>query len=106
MGVDLLPSAPRLANSFLHLGREPPQMKIARHRLNPRIGYADQRLTEVRVGKANGFKHGTRRGAVAPLSNFTAAMLEVHRCRKITKLRPTPSKMCRKTATSLDIRQK
>src|SRR5260370_26701531 len=92
MGVDLHPGAPRLANSFLHLGREPPQMKIARHSLDPGIGYADQRLTEVRVGKANGFKHGTRRGAVAPVSNFAAAMLEGPRCRKVTKLRPTPSK--------------
>src|SRR5260370_9730770 len=94
------------ADAFSPLGREPPQMKIARHGVDPRIGYADQRLTEVGVGKANGFKHGTRRGAVAPVSNPTAAMLEVHRCRKITKLRPTPSKVCRKTATSLDIRQK
>jgi hypothetical protein len=53
-------------------------MKIARHGFDPSISYANDWFAEVGVSEANSFEHGTRRRAVAPVGDSTAAMLEVH----------------------------
>src|SRR5208337_4730440 len=66
------------ANAFFHLGGEPPQMKVARHGFDPGIGHTDQRLAQVGISKSDGFEHGARRSAVAPVSDSVATMLEVH----------------------------
>ena len=77
-GIEFHGSAAGGTNAFFHLGREPPQVKVAGHGFDPGVGYADQRLAEVGVGEANRFKHGARRSPVAPVSNSAAAMFEIH----------------------------
>ena len=54
-------------------------MKIARHGFDPGIRYPNQRLLEVAVSKANRLEHGARWRTVAPVSNATAAVFEVHK---------------------------
>jgi len=42
------------------------------------IRYANQRLLQVAVSKANRLEHGARWRTVAPVSNATAPVFEVH----------------------------
>ena len=51
------------------LADKPPQVKVARHGLDPGVGDADERLCQIVVGKADGFEHGAGRSPVAPISN-------------------------------------
>src|SRR5271166_5213123 len=53
-------------------------MKIARHGFNPSIGHADQRTLEIVVSKSDRLEHGARAGAIAPIGDSTANVLEVH----------------------------
>jgi len=54
-------------------------MKVARHRLNPGISHANQRLPQILVGEANGFEHSAGGRAVATLRDQTAAVFGIHR---------------------------
>ena len=53
-------------------------MKVAGHGFDPGIGHADQRTAEIGIGVSDGLKHGARASAVAPLSDSTADVLEIH----------------------------
>ena len=77
-GIEFHGSAAGGANAFFHFGREPPQVKVARHGFDPGVGHADQRLAKIGVGEADGFEHGARRSPVAPVGDSAAAMLKIH----------------------------
>src|SRR5207244_11918476 len=52
--------AARRAHAFLHLRCQAPEMEVARHRLNPGVGDADDGPGQVVVRKADGLEHGAR----------------------------------------------
>ncbi len=82
-GIELHGRAARGANAFLHLGREAAQVEVAGHGFDPGVGDADERLAEIVVGEADRLEHGARRSAVAPVGDTAAAMLEIHRGRRL-----------------------
>jgi hypothetical protein len=50
-------------------------VKVAWHGFDPGIGDTDERLAKVGIGESNGFEHGARWSAVAPIRDSAAAML-------------------------------
>ena len=79
--VELHRRAAGFANPFLHLGREPPQVKVAGHGFDPGVRYSDQRPREVGIREPNRLEHGASARPIAPFSNATTDMFEIHSSR-------------------------
>src|SRR5207302_76080 len=75
--------AARRANALLHLGRQAAQVEVAGHGLNPGVGHANDGFAEIVIRKSNGLEHGAGGGPVAPISDTAAAMLRIHRVRRL-----------------------
>ena len=79
-GVELHWSAAGGANARLNMFGEGAQVEVARHRFNPCIGNANDRLAQVFVREADGFQHGAGGRAVPALGDRVALKLhEFHK---------------------------
>jgi hypothetical protein len=58
-------------------------VEVAGHGFDPGVGHADQGLGQVAFGKADRLEIGACRGAIAPVSDATTAMLEIHSLRRV-----------------------
>ena len=76
-GVEFHGCAAGGADAFLHFDDQVAQVVVAGHRLDPRIGDADDGFGQVLIGESDGLEHGTGRRAVASLTDGVAA--EFHR---------------------------
>src|SRR5262249_41251348 len=65
------------ADAVLHVLREPAQVKVARHRLGPRVGDCNKRFLQVLVGEADRLEVGARGGAIRTVDEPAAFGAEV-----------------------------
>ena len=79
--VELHRRAAGVADALLDLGGERAQVEVARHRLDPGRGDADDRLGERLVVVADALQVGARGGARRALGEGAAAVLEVEAVR-------------------------
>ena len=98
--VELHRRAPRRADALLDLRREHPVVEVARHRLDPRVRDADDRLREILGGVADPVQVRARRGPLRPVGQRAAAVLDVegtHAARTLPAAPPpcaTPPPAC------------
>ena len=76
-GVELHGRTPGGANPLLHLGRQPPQVKVARPDLNPGVGDPHDRPSQVLVAESHRLEHGSRRGTAGALGDGAAASFQI-----------------------------
>ncbi len=76
-GIELHWRTTGRAYALFHFDRKVAQVVVTGHRFNPGIGYANNRASQVVIGKADAFKHSARACTVTPIRNRAATLFGI-----------------------------